>query len=68
MPVIAQNGVQVAFAATALVASNRSPTTSTPGTAGAQSCGVLFSQADKDAKQRDNTFASNQRNVCVVKG
>ena len=65
-PVIAQNGVQVAFAATALVDSNAISDNFYTGTADAVSCGILLFQADKDSKEHHNAFRDNQRNVCKV--
>lgn len=66
VPYIAQNGVQVGFGASALVERNTIADNYYTGTADAESCGVLFYEADK-AKQKKNTFSGNQRDVCTVK-
>jgi hypothetical protein len=68
VPYVAQNGVQVAFAASALVAGDTVTDNLSTGAADAQSCGVLFYRADRSASQALNVFRGNQRDVCTVPG
>lgn len=63
VPYIAQNGVQIGFGATATVSDNTIAGNVYTGTANAESCGLLFFQAD-GVKQRRNSFEENQRSLC----
>ena len=58
---IAQNGIQIAFGATGLVESNSM--TNNFYTGPDVACGLLFFEAD-GAKQKRNTFAGNEKDVC----
>lgn len=61
---IAQNGIQVSFGATAMVASNRiSSNFYTPKTNAA--CGVLIYQAG-GVKLGKNTFSGNEKDLCNI--
>ena len=58
---IAQNGIQLAFGATGIIESNTMSDNFYTGSDVA--CGLLFFDAD-GAKQKKNTFAGNERDVC----
>lgn len=60
---IAQNGAQLAFGATGVVESNSIADNFYTGADVA--CGLLFFEAD-GVKQKRNTFAGNERDVCNV--